>query len=692
MTALGVQAGYVPFGYRYDEDTGVYSFCAAKACEKLSLLLYRNGQLSERFPFPEEERKGDVFSMGLLLPEDGAEYAYTYEADGVEFADPYGRAFVPERTWADGSWKRIVPRCLLSGEAEPLNGNEMEGSEASPKRSGQDRVVYRLHVRGFTQDASSGIEKDRRGTFYGVIDKLDYLQELGVTTVELFPVYEYEETLRLPAAGKTTETGMAAGKTAAACMGSAFVREGRAVHPDSGASAPAVNYWGFTKEALRFSIRNSYGGRRGYFDLLSALHEKGMELCADLYFDGTEDIAYVREVLRIWIFLYQADCLHLIGRPPLEGILRDPYLAHASIWCDRCPETGKSPFSDARAKSRPGQKIHLSEYNREFQHVMRCFLKGDSGFTEAAFQNLTEVPEGYGRIHYMANADGFTLLDMLSYNKKHNEANGEFGRDGTEENDSWNCGEEGNCRKKQVRELRERLWKNAVLMTVLSQGTPLFLSGDEMGHTKSGNNNSWCQDNRTEWINWKDCKRNAWRIDYIKALLALRRAHPVFQRREKLRESDWKGCGLPELSCHGESAWQLSPEGAGRLGIVYCGAYAAKPDGSPDDSFYLGFNMHWEPHRLALPKLPEGTDWELLLDTGAGEQKKAGRPSAEKAPQEPEHSLSKGLALGETQKVLGKEILLMPRSAVLLIGRTGKHQESIPGRSKKREKKARGRN
>lgn len=723
----------LPFGCSCDGNDGIFYFCTARNCHALSLKLYADGKPAGVFPFPEEDRRGDVFCMGLWLPADGTEYTYTYLADGVEFADPYARRIRWREKWgkrlkaAGTSAAEPVPRALLPQSAEQgreqrqenkrrqpagtvlqlkdlkrpetachaMTQNKCKGqqpaeaalqpkgltqsetageTEAKKRRQScsplplryEDSFVYRLHVRSFTKDASSGVAAEKRGTFDGVIEKLDVLQELGVTSLELLPVYEFDEIL-------PGQFGGTPGRT-------------HATEAKKVPARPQINLWGFTPRAMRFTVKQAYGGADGYFRLLEALHTRSMELIADLYFDGTEPLRYVLDVLRAWAFEYRADGLHLIGPVPIGEILKDPYLRNVKLWYEVFPdgENGRqeaSYFMEApqrtadcvqeglaavqRGQRQAGKQsdenrqaapARLALYRSEFQNTLRRFLKGDGGMLQAVQAQLCGTADSENAagawngqqqsgarreeppvsLHYMANTDGFTLMDLLSYNQKHNEANGEQNRDGTEQNFSWNCGEEGNSRKKKVAELRERLYKNAVLMTLLSAGTPLLLAGDEFGHSKKGNNNSWCQDNAAEWLDWTLLKKQAVLWAFVRDTAKLRREHPVLRRTEPPRFTDWLRKGLPDVSLHGTEAWRLDSSAEGRqLGILYCGAYVKRPDGSDDDSFYIGYNMHWEPHTFALPKLPGGARWYLLADTAAQDgpavfmkQQAAGSPAA----------------------------------------------------------------
>lgn len=688
---------WVPFGYSYEEAEGIFRFCTVSGSGALYLNLYADGVLAERFRFPEEGRQGDVRRMGLMLSCDGPQYSYTYEADGAEYGDPYGRVLSWRHAWMEET--EAAPQTVLTEtgrkSAEKIKGKvpgapETAGEEGTsqeacaeaaeaerthmqqtesgaPEEPGDFRgavhstadmwaalfrsgVIYRLNVRSFTADQSAGLPAAERGGFAGVIAKLPYLKALGVAAVELMPVYEYDER---------TELRFGQGSADAAGRGAS-----------GGKQAARANVWGFTARAQRFAVKEAFGGRRGYEALLEALHGNGMLLIADLYFDGTEPYSYVAEVLRTWAFFYRADGLHLIGTVPIRELLNDPALRGVKLWydcfpegagaqscarlpmiCGELPGKGKATAESVSGRGmRPAAAGLLPErsaeerekaprcfvYHSGFQNRMRCFLKGDAGSASAALAYLCGAAGKGSRavcpeVHYMANADGFSLWDVFCYQERHNLPNGENNQDGPSENFSWNCGEEGPSRKRSVQRLRSRLYRNAAALTLLSRGIPLIYTGDEFGRTKGGNNNSWCQDNRTDWLDWKLCEKNRALYRFVKALIGLRRAHPAFWnplpgisggdfRREET------GNVFPPLSLHGKELWKTDfTQETRECCILYGGAGLVCPDGTPEDDFYLLCNLYWEPQTFALPRLPEGRFWGKCFDTaeetacGAGE-------------------------------------------------------------------------
>ena len=207
-------------------------------------------------------------------------------------------------------------------------------------------------------------------------------------------------------------------------------------------------------------------------------------------------------------------------------------------------------------------------------------------------------------------------MDMVSYDRKHNEANGEENQDGTDYNYTWNCGEEGPSRKKKLVQMRRQQLRNALLMVFLSQGTPLLQAGDEFCHSQGGNNNAYCQDNEISWLNWKLQKTNRELLAFVKYLIAFRKAHPVFHMKEEPKVMDYRAVGKPDISYHGVNAWKPEFENFRRqIGIMYWGPYGKKADGTADETFFVAYNMHWEPHEFALPHLPRSQQWKIAFDT-----------------------------------------------------------------------------
>ena len=565
---------------RTDGGIHVSAVAAAKAC---SLLLFvkedKNGKEARfrevrNIPFPEEGKTGHVWSMTLKGAFDDLYYAF--EADGTRFSDPYGRSFAGRERWGRLSHAK---RLLLTPVAEP----EFDWQGDRPLHIPyEDSIVYRAHVRGLTKHASSGTE--HRGTFRGVVDKIPYFKELGITTLELLPPVEFQEVM-MPENVEGNPYGM--------CEPT-----GR------------LNYWGYAKAGM-FAPKASYAdpGTNPVTEfkyMVRELHKAGLEVVPELYFSGKEVPEFVLETVRFWVREYHVDGIHLTGYAPTVLLAKDPYLADTKLWA----------LSWEAEKPAAGEKKHLGEYNDGFLIDMRRALKGDEEQMSSLIYRNRRNPAETGVLNFMAGTNGFTMMDMVSYDQKHNEANGENNRDGSDYNYSWNCGAEGHVRKKKIQELRSRQLRNAMLLLFLSQGTPVLLAGDEFGNSQNGNNNAYCQDNEISWLNWNLNKWDQALLDFVKHVIAFRKAHPVFHMKQEPRVMDYLACGHPDISYHGVNAWQPEFENFRRqIGILYCGAYAKKPNGENDDFFFVIFNMHWEPHSFALPNLPKNLVWSLAFDT-----------------------------------------------------------------------------
>lgn len=375
-----------------------------------------------------------------------------------------------------------------------------------------------------------------------------------------------------------------------------------------------INYWGYRKGfyyAPKASYAASENGPEEFRELVKSLHRNGMELVMQFYFPNTVKRSGILDILRFWVLEYHVDGFRLLGEnlpvdlAAADDLLADTKLLYQGFWIDGVygrNETPKGP--------------HLAEYNDSYLYDMRRFLKGDEGMLESALRHMRYIPEKTGRVHYLTNYNGFTLADLVSYDHKHNEANGEDNRDGNDYNCSWNCGEEGTARSRRVKELRFRQIKNAICMLLLTQSTPLIFMGDEFGNSQKGNNNPYCQDNAVTWLDWRILSKNAKILEFWKKMLVFRKSHPILHPEKELRLMDYIACGYPDLSYHGQSAWRPRTEGYFRhAGIMLCGKYARVDRDTEDAFLYLAINMHWESHKLALPRLPRNMRWEKVLGT-----------------------------------------------------------------------------
>lgn len=347
----------------------------------------------------------------------------------------------------------------------------------------------------------------------------------------------------------------------------------------------ARNYWGYG-EAYCFAPKGRYASSnpvRELKEMVKACHQAGIEVVLHLPFYETMPKQKMIECLRYYRQEFHVD--GFIVNPytvPLEVIQSDDYL----------------------------KNLKLIVKNDEFQTVMRRFLKGDEGMIESVIWHLKHLCQNDHQYHYITDHTGFTLCDLVSYDGKHNELNGENNHDGPDYNYSWNCGVEGPTRRKTVVKLREQQMRNAFFLLLMSQGTPCILAGDEFANSQNGNNNVYCQDNDTAWVNWKKAEKEKWLTDYVKELIRFRKEHRILHPAEECQGIDLTHCGVPDVSYHGENAWQVPSEIASRqLGVFYSGAQKGETD------LYIAYNMHWEDHTFALPSLPKGMRWKKIFTT-----------------------------------------------------------------------------
>lgn len=559
-------------------DGGIHVSVTAEA-KSCNFVLFGTSPEAEpvRIPFPEEGKVGNVWGMTLLGK--GLErFEYAFEADGRLFSDPYGAAFTGQEEWGN---PEQAHKLLHS----PIREDEFDWEGDRPLQLPYEQcIVYRIHVRGFTRHSSSGVKN--KGTFRGIVEKIPYMKELGITTLEIMPAAEFSEILMTSSPGSPAGTEKPTGR---------------------------VNYWGYGP-AFNGAPKASYAGKKRrpdteFKNLVKELHRAGIELVAELFFTGKEPPVFVLDMVRRWVQEYHVDGIHLTGNVPVSLLALDPYLAGTKLWT----------LSWDGVEKIPGVKRCLGEYNDGFLIDMRRVLKGDEGQMNALAYRSRRNPADYGVIHYLAGTNGFTLMDLVCYEQKHNEDNGEHNQDGSDYNYSWNCGVEGPVRKKKVVELRRQQLRNGLLLLFLSQGTPLFMAGDEFGNSQNGNNNAYCQDNPISWLNWNQKKTNKDLVDFVKAAIRFRKNHSVFCQSREPRMMDYQSCGFPDVSYHGTKAWFPEFDHFRRqLGILYCGEYGKKPDGTKDDYFFVAYNMHWEPHEFALPHLPKGMGWHVAFDTGDG--------------------------------------------------------------------------
>ena len=586
-------------------ESGAEILVQSKA-EKVELLLFKKGETEacERFEFDVQNRIGDVWTMSLE-GYDFKDMEYGFEADGEWFVDPCAKAIVGKEVWGAGadSEEPVNERAVRARVLTDMFTWEDDEALEIPYA---DTVIYRLHVRGFTQHPSSFVKhKKNKGTFAGLIQMIPYLKDLGITAVELMPITEFDEVIK-----EEVSAAVPGGKTEKKATGK-------------------INFWGYGPSYL-YAPKASYGTGAMPVEMelkimIQEFHRAGIEVITEMHFTGEEAPAEVLNVLRYWVQEYHVDGFKLSGQVATELVAADPFLSNKKLfaddWKNAISKNGKKAAASGTKKAAPVtvRGKNLAVYNEKFQEVMRKVLRGDQSMVSSLMEWTGKNPAEYGQINYMANTSGFTMMDMVSYEEKHNEANGEENQDGTNNNCSFNCGAEGPTEDAKIIRLREQQMRNAFMMLMLSQGTPLIMAGDEFGNSQNGNNNAYCQDNEIGWVDWNALHDNFLQFSFVRDLIKFRKYHKVFHKDYEAKRADYLSLGNPDVSYHGQNAWKVDVEYFRKqLGIMYCGAYDTKTDGTPDETFYVAYNMHWGTHRLGLPRLPKGMVWKAAMDTSGG--------------------------------------------------------------------------
>ena len=557
---------------------------------------------------------------------------------GKVLLDPYGRGVAVPASYSRESAEREGDNAssAMKSVVVDVRAYNWEGDRPL-KRPASQTIVYEMHVRGFTKSPTSGVAEARRGTFAGLAEKIPYLRELGVTAVELLPVFHFDPR-----------------------------------------DAPPwrLNYWGYSPVSF-FAPHPAYSSRPDplgavdeFRDMVKALHRAGLEVILDVVFNHTaegdhrgptlcfrgldnptyylleKDWAYyanysgtgntlkanhpvvrrmILDSLRYWVTEmhvdgFRFDLASILSRdalgqptpspPALWDIESDPSLAGTKLIAEAWDAAGLYQVGNFVGDS-------WREWNGRFRDDVRSFFRGEEGSARHAADRVIGSPGIFGHesreaeqsVNFVTCHDGFTLNDLVSYDRKHNEANGEENRDGSDENRSWNCGVEGPTDDPVVERLRNRQVKNFLTVTMLSLGVPMILMGDEVRRTQHGNNNAYCQDNETSWLDWKAMEKHA----------DVRRFVRLLCERRVLRdpEAEFERLSLSELIRRAKFAWG--------------GVKAGQPDWSdssrsfaltaemPNENLviHLILNAFWEPLEFELPPAGggDGGGWRRWIDT-----------------------------------------------------------------------------
>ena len=569
---------------------------------------------------------------GPYLPERGLRFE-----PGKVLLDPYGRCIARPAGYSRDAARRPGDNASSAMKSVVADVNAYDWDDDAPlRRPFAKTVLYELHVGGFTRHPNSGVARDKRGTFAGLVEKIPYLEELGISAVELLPIFAFDEqdgppgltnywgyspvSFFAPHPGFSSRTGPLGVLDEFRDMVKAFHRAGIEVILDvvynhtaeGGADGPTFCFRGLSNEAYYILEPDKalYANYTGCGNTMNA----NEPVCRRIIVDS---LRYWVEEMHVDGFRF--DLASILSRdrdgrpmaspPVLWDIESDPVLANVKLMAEAWDAAGLYQVGSFVGES-------WKEWNGRFRDDVRAFLKGDSGRVAAIAQRVLGSPDIYGHedrepeqsINFVTCHDGFTLNDLVSYNTKHNEANGEGNRDGSDDNLSWNCGCEGPTGDSNIERLRERQVKNFLTLTLLSIGTPMLLMGDEVRRSQAGNNNAYCQDNEISWFDWKLAETHAGIRRFARMLIALRQGRNLPDERfektlnELLRDQPvkWHGIKLdcPDFS-HDSHVISATVSGPGNLSRL---------------QFMV--NAYWEELLFEIP--PAGSvfePWKRCIDT-----------------------------------------------------------------------------
>src|SRR5262245_25472246 len=574
---------------------------------------------------------------------------YTYRVQGpsdpanglrFDFAkvllDPYGRGVVVPKTYSRTAAQREGDNAATAMKSVVVDPGTYDWEGDIPlSRPSARTIIYEMHVRGFTRHPSSGVDEKTRGTYAGVIEKIPYLQQLGVTAVELLPIFQFDAWDAPPR---------------------------------------KLNYWGYAPVSF-FAPHQAYSSRQDplgpideFRDMVKALHRAGIEVILDVVYNHTAEgdrtgpafcfrgidnpTYYILEEggaryanytgcgntlnsnhpivrrmivdsLRYWVEEMHVDGFrfdlasilardasgHPLPNPPvLWDIESEPALAGTKLLAEAWDAAGLYQVGSFVGDA-------WKEWNGRFRDDVRDFFRSEPGSLRRVADRLVGSPEIYGHeereaeqsVNFVTCHDGFTLNDLVSYDQKHNEANGEDNRDGANDNRSWNCGAEGPTDDPAVERLRNRQVKNYLTVTLISLGVPMILMGDEVRHTQRGNNNAYCHDNETSWFDWALVKKHADLHRFVSLLIARRVLRDT--------EHELQRVSLTTLLEKANKAWHgvrlYQPDWGDYSRSVALSAVLQREG----PRFHLILNAYWEPLDFELPKLEDGGLWRRWIDT-----------------------------------------------------------------------------
>jgi isoamylase len=609
-----------PLGVSFHAEKINFAVFASHA-HRVDLCLFLTDSPSHDIEIPMNGPINGTWHVELIGCPINASYAYRVHDADHEFllSDPYARNFTHVYQWGDFSEERIFALCPI----QPPEPFDWQGTE-HPCLPKKDLIIYEMHVRGFTMHSSSKAHSP--GSYAGVIEKIGYLKKLGVNAIELMPVYAFDETF--------------------------------SPKVYSSIQLPRINYWGYNPISFFIPMQQyAYcpaNAINEFKTMVRELHRAGIEVILDVVYNHTgerleqpvacrgldekeyfiidaqgNDSNYsgcgntfscnspagknlILDSLHYWVNEmkvdgFRFDLASILTRGPnghpmddpslMEAIANDPVLKNVKLIAE--------PW-DAVGLNLTGQ-FHRwgcwSEWNGSFRDHVRSFIKGtenEIGFFAASLcgnQSIYSPGTPQSSINFITAHDGFCLRDLVSYQNKRNIDNGENNRDGADHNLSWNCGAEGPTQDEHIHELREQQLRNFWMALLLAQGIPMILMGDEVGHTRKGNNNPYVQDNEVNWFDWHVLEHNRPMFGFVSSLIAFRKRHPLLTKTKFLQEND----------------------------IEWHGHQPHKPDWRPSSRFiaytlkgqhplYVAFNADHHPATIELPRLVH-QKWKILVDT-----------------------------------------------------------------------------
>ncbi|MBO4629686.1 MAG: glycogen debranching protein GlgX [Treponema sp.] len=707
-TPLNLGATITPNGVNFS----IYS----KDATAVSLCLFESDMAAKPYAViafdPAVNKTGDIWHIELCGEGLGNGTLYLYKVDGpyeptrgLRFNknkylfDPYAKAFTIGSVFRSYNKQHRMgfsaneggelqdlsdfPKCVVVDDSFDWEGDKPLNYPL------EKTVIYETHLKGFTASGTSGVAPEIAGTYKGFTQKAEYLRDLGITAVELLPVFEFDENETANSNPKTGET--------------------------------LVNYWGYSTIGF-FAPKTGYaadrtpgGPVREFKQMVKELHRAGIEVILDVVYNHTaegnergyafefrglqNDVYYslpqndkqyymnfsgcgnsvncnhpvtaqfILDSLRYWVLQmhvdgFRFDLASILTRAPngspipydmpslTASISQDPVLANTKIiaepWdCAGLYQLGGFPGGCLCGDNR------WSEWNGRFRDDIRRFIRGDDDATTAAATRIAGSSDAYnhsGRaptasINFITAHDGFTLNDLVTYNHKHNEENGEENRDGSDDNLSYNNGFEGECTNPKIQAQRIRKIKNFLIYLMVSQGVPMLLGGDEMRRTQGGNNNAYCQDNEISWFDWNLAQKNAGLVRFTKNLIAYRKAHNVFCRTKFFTDCYDKDT-VPEIAWYDINA--KNPDWSKQKRFL---AFKLNGAVTGDSDFYIATNTDIYDLTITLPALSDGRQWYLVSDTSLDSPEDIAEPTTEELLREQRRYV---LLSGATVVLIGK--------------------------------------